>query len=230
MRELLTRLSAAARAPVHSALEKSGVKIKTFPPWRFISLKSSSDFGFPHSRRGAIILPVTFGANALKKTKKNDDAVVEKDSKYCHGILANLASTIAHEYIHVLQRQEPEAFEELYLSLGYRKRTAQDPDLDLELKDGEVLIRNPDAVDFTWKFRGGVPVVIATKIPASESDGDSSSVDKFSLSVRTAFPEDGPDTSVQTLIQGQPDHPNEVVAYVIGESVRGQILLEGLLL
>lgn len=77
------------------------------PQWTFIAVDNHIDGGMPHTIHSAIVLPLWIREVLCKSEQSNT--------------YQNAIETLIHEQIHCLQKQNKQAFEQLYASWGYEK-------------------------------------------------------------------------------------------------------------
>ncbi len=107
-------------------------------PWSFLKVDSSIEGGLPHTRGAHIVLPEPVMRGYEKARKASEEQAA-----------AAAAGLLVHEQVHVLQRKQPEVFEDLYVRVwGFKRapRIAGGPWLEAH----EVV--NPDATDCGWAF------------------------------------------------------------------------------
>ena len=74
--------------------------------WRLIKGNDKLEAGLPHTRKDCIILPQSYVNKYMKYN--------ESDEKKKNKIFVDFADLLIHEQFHILQRQEPKMFNDLY--------------------------------------------------------------------------------------------------------------------
>lgn len=117
------------------------LNIKTqFHQWNFIKVSYQLEGGLPHTIDKYIVISDLFLDDINQFIQKKDYYHLNKD----------LGTTLLHEYIHVLQRQQPDIFDILYLqywNFGYGSKNYIDPYV------GDQQRLNPDGLDKNWYFK-----------------------------------------------------------------------------
>jgi hypothetical protein len=107
-------------------------------PWSFIKVAASIESGFPHTRGAHIVLsePMLMALAA----GQGKEAVEAPGGQMA-------AMLLLHEQLHVLQRKEPQLFEDLYTRVWKFRRA---PQIEGAEKLKARMVVNPDGPDAVW--------------------------------------------------------------------------------
>lgn len=109
-------------------------------PWQFIKIDDTAEFGLPHTRGYAIVLPQRTLARLID---------LDKNPRGGFNIFMALGGLLLHERLHVAQRYHAKRFDDLYINVwGFRHVDDIKPNERLE----SLQIVNPDATDLRWVF------------------------------------------------------------------------------
>lgn len=203
LRELVDRLDEliAGRWPVITRV-----------PWHFAKMKPNFCRAMPHTRGLTIVLT----ESALKRFRKDEDMALE---------------ILLHEKLHVIQRLMPGRFELAFKRYGYES-VQLPPDSASRFN----LVRNPDAPDARWAIRlGDDLLLLATSLQTIEGKFKfTEKIYPLRPSPYTAFSyrlgEPLEDSSIldewraRFPIRVGHDDPREVVAYLLGQIFRADLL------
>ena len=168
--------------------------------WRLIKADDRVDFSYPYTIGDCVVLP-----SHLLAAAGSSDARI------------SLAKTLLHEYVHILQRQHPGLFDNLYNAWGFRRATGIAMPGDYKKR----AVTNPDGLD-AWVFscpdgtftmglflEGSKPVKKAFKVSGPDEKGgyvalgnpiDVREISKWLFGVESCY------------------HPHEVHAYLASDS------------
>lgn len=107
-------------------------------PWSFIKVTASIESGFPHTRGAHIVLsePALMALAAGQ-----GDEVAQAAARQMGAML------LLHEQLHVLQRKEPQLFDDLYTRVWNFRRA---PQIEGAEKLKARIVVNPDGPDTVW--------------------------------------------------------------------------------
>lgn len=106
----------------------------------FIKVNKNIESELPHTIHDAIVLPEIFLKQTHNFIKKNDTRELNK----------YIACTVLHEYVHILQRKNPNIFNKLYQEYWPLVNIKSNV---LNTYVGEYQRINPDGLDFYWVFK-----------------------------------------------------------------------------
>lgn len=174
-------------------------------PWRFIKVGPTIESGFPHTRGGHIVLsePVLARLVAVKQDDLGGLAVKQ------------MGPLFVHEQLHVLQRQQPSLFDDLYTRVWKFRRAPKIAGAE-KLKDRIVV--NPDGPTNEWVFPVGAgrwvwPLIV---LPKGADENTASLLRMEQVAVDVEALEGGKGFRVKTDEAGDPvTRPlHEVEAYM----------------
>lgn len=109
-----------------------------FTKWKFIKIDDRIESGLPHTRKDCIILPRSYVNNITKHYEKKNN----------HILLTEYGSLIIHEQTHIMQRNNPEIFLDLYTKIWPFKKSK-----NLKFINKMNYKRsNPDAINPEWVY------------------------------------------------------------------------------
>jgi hypothetical protein len=107
-------------------------------PWRFIKIADSIEGGLPHTRGDHIVLSQSVVSRMRLSRDQLGDLAVTWFGKL-----------LIHEQLHVMQRQNPDLFRELYTRLWSFEHADR---IELPAPILERAVVNPDGVDVNWVY------------------------------------------------------------------------------
>ena len=185
-------------------------------PWQFAKMQSKFCRSMPHTRGLTIVLT----ESSIRRFGRNEASALE---------------ILLHEKLHVIQRLMPERFEKAFQRYGYQS---------IQLPSGTAtrlnFVRNPDAPDARWAIRQGEKLaLLATSLetndgkfkfaehlyPLQSTDDKTGAV---SHTIGAAFEDDSSLTAWRARfpIRVGHDDPREVIAYLLGQIFRADLLGE----
>lgn len=183
---------------------------KIFTEWKFIKVTNIIEDGMPHTINDTIILSQKF-LDELNENMNNNEKLIKEQG-----------TTLIHEYIHVIQKQNPNIFNKLYFD--YWNFRLVDKKI-LKTIDTKNKISNPDGLynDMCFKLNDGscmIPIITlkssAKKISDFEKIGILMKNDKI---IKRAKLSDPIFYEYNSFFKNTVDnyHPNELSAGYISE-------------